>query len=129
MRWPRSNVFTTTLEKSGPTGGVGCCWAMAGAERPTMAAVTRLALNLVIAFPSRTRPIVNLIAGQITSLTSPLFLEKSPMHLHHRRLIMGERTAQCPLMVQSGHHATEFQCPLSGVKRTSARHFAVMQNG
>ena len=24
----------------------------------------------------------------------------------------------CPLLAQSGHHATEFQCPLLGVKRT-----------
>jgi len=31
---------------------------------------------------------------------------------------MGER---CPLLAQSGHHATEFECPLSAVKRTSCR--------
>jgi hypothetical protein len=27
-----------------------------------------------------------------------------------------------PLLAQSGHHATEFQCPLSGVKRTLSGH-------
>ena len=27
-------------------------------------------------------------------------------------------TAECPLLAQSGHSATEFQCPLLGVKRT-----------
>ena len=27
-----------------------------------------------------------------------------------------------PLLAQSGHRATEFQCPLSGVKRTSLEH-------
>src|SRR6516164_3421801 len=28
----------------------------------------------------------------------------------------------CPLLAQSGHYATEFQCPLLGVKRTSPVH-------
>src|SRR5262249_25605996 len=31
------------------------------------------------------------------------------------------RDANRTLMAQSGHHATEFQCPLLGVKRTSAQ--------
>src|SRR6516165_10366334 len=29
------------------------------------------------------------------------------------------QTRQCLLLAQSGHYATEFQCPLLGVKRTS----------
>src|SRR6516165_3659208 len=29
-----------------------------------------------------------------------------------------EWIARCPLLAQSGHFATEFQCPLFGVKRT-----------
>ena len=28
------------------------------------------------------------------------------------------RGAECPLLAQSGHSATEFRCPLLGVKRT-----------
>ena len=30
------------------------------------------------------------------------------------------RGAECPLLAQNGHDATEFQCPLLGVKRTLA---------
>jgi len=32
----------------------------------------------------------------------------------------GIEEAQCPLLAHSGHFATKFQCPLLGVKRTSA---------
>src|SRR5262245_59099700 len=37
----------------------------------------------------------------------------------------GERrpgARRCPLLAQSGHHATEFPCPLLGVERTSLGH-------
>ena len=34
----------------------------------------------------------------------------------HRRSI---ENVACPLLAQSGHSTTEFQCPLLGVKRTS----------
>src|SRR5262249_55307721 len=33
---------------------------------------------------------------------------------------LGQR--KCPLLAQSGHSVTEFQCPLLGVKRTSRGH-------
>ena len=29
-----------------------------------------------------------------------------------------DRSSECPLLAQSGHRGTEFQCPLLGVKRT-----------
>jgi len=35
------------------------------------------------------------------------------------RLVLFNFIVECPLLAQSGHHAGEFQCPLSGVKRTS----------
>src|SRR6516225_1168133 len=35
-----------------------------------------------------------------------------------------ERGGRCPLL-ESGHHATEFQCPLLGVKRTFSRSVAM----
>jgi hypothetical protein len=34
----------------------------------------------------------------------------------------------CPLLAQSGHFAAEFQCPLLGVKRTSAKHAGMSAN-
>src|SRR6516162_9061370 len=38
------------------------------------------------------------------------------------------RTALCPLLAQSGHFTTEFQCPLSGVKRTSSESASMSAN-
>jgi len=45
----------------------------------------------------------------------------SSTKLSYSKFLAGCRDAElppCPLLAQSGHCATEFQCPLSGVKRT-----------
>src|SRR5215469_16052228 len=39
------------------------------------------------------------------------------------------RLGQCLLLAQSGHPASEFQCPLSGVKQTLLRHAAMSAFG
>jgi len=38
------------------------------------------------------------------------------------------RSAECLLLAQSGHHAAEFQCLLSGVKRTSRERTSMSAN-
>src|SRR6516225_1629127 len=42
------------------------------------------------------------------------------------RLVLFNFIVECPLLAQSGHSTTEFQCPLLGVKQTSSPTAVVM---
>src|SRR5215469_14432885 len=59
--------------------------------------------------------------SELSSRDPMLRLRLSPGFIANADEVI-ERTAQCPLLAQSGHRMTEFQCSLLGVKRTSLRH-------
>src|SRR6516165_3638059 len=58
---------------------------------------------------------LSLSHGRGSFMVIPREVKRLPRHtINHI-----QRSSRCLLMAQSGHHATEFQCPLLGVKRTS----------
>ena len=60
------------------------------------------------------------VAIQATTVATTVVINNVALvaGLHERPWLLDSDAAQCLLLAQSRHRATEFRCPLLGVKRT-----------